>query len=161
MNFGIKRSWRYTILLKIVYITMEEIMFSRWETYPRTFVCPSLQFVPKTVVHIPYPCKHASLRTTYSPPMSLALFPFLAGDPTVFGNMNPPPEAKEAVIAVVNGTQQHGYAPSVGYEASRQAVADLYNHPDAPLTAQVRRRWIDRWGQRGGCGEQPKWGYCI
>lgn len=58
------------------------------------------------------------------------------GDPTVFGNMNPPAEAKEAVIAVVHGTQQHGYAPSVGYEASRQAVADLYNHPDAPLTAK-------------------------
>ena len=63
--------------------------------------------------------------------------PNLKGDPTVFGNMNPPAEAKEAVIDVINGTKQHGYAPSVGYETSRQAVADLYDHPDAPLTAKV------------------------
>lgn len=58
------------------------------------------------------------------------------GDPTIFGNMNPPDEAKEAVIDVVRGTKHHGYAPSVGYEASRQAIADLYHNPTAPLTAK-------------------------
>merc|ERR1712227_849610 len=48
------------------------------------------------------------------------------GDPTVSGNLNPPVEAKEAVIDVILGTKGHGYAPSVGYETSRKAIADRY-----------------------------------
>ncbi len=36
------------------------------------------------------------------------------GDPTVFGNMPPSIEAKNAVMEIVTGDKHNGYAPSIG-----------------------------------------------
>ncbi|KAJ4436341.1 hypothetical protein ANN_18972 [Periplaneta americana] len=45
------------------------------------------------------------------------------GDPTVFGNLGPPPEAVRAVADALEAGRCHGYAPATGHEAARAAVA--------------------------------------
>jgi len=58
------------------------------------------------------------------------------GDPTVFGNL---PIAEEAISAIIQSTQEqkcNGYAPSIGYEKSRAAVAEYESCPESPLTAK-------------------------
>jgi hypothetical protein len=52
------------------------------------------------------------------------------GDPSVFGNLPPPPAALNAIVgAVVNGTAD-GYPQSVGYDDTRTAVADYFDSDD-------------------------------
>ncbi|ELU03237.1 hypothetical protein CAPTEDRAFT_162073 [Capitella teleta] len=58
------------------------------------------------------------------------------GDPTVFGNLLPAEVVNAAVVESVKDCKHNGYAPSVGYEKARQAVADHYSLPSAPLTSQ-------------------------
>ena len=50
--------------------------------------------------------------------ISLAL-----GDPTALGNLCPPPEAVAAVQQALASGSCHGYGPSIGNMAARQAVA--------------------------------------
>ncbi|KAJ2727010.1 hypothetical protein GGI07_000127 [Coemansia sp. Benny D115] len=57
------------------------------------------------------------------------------GDPTVFGNFKTHPVVVEAVEEAVKSYSFNGYPPSVGVPKARQAVADKYSHPLAPLTA--------------------------
>ncbi|XP_067007089.2 tyrosine aminotransferase [Anabrus simplex] len=45
------------------------------------------------------------------------------GDPTLFGNLKPPQEAVEAVVKSLESSKYNGYAPSVGYQEAREAVA--------------------------------------
>lgn len=47
-----------------------------------------------------------------------------AGDPTVYGNLGPSEETLDAVVEVLRGGLCNGYAPCVGYEYSREAVAN-------------------------------------
>ncbi|XP_067130747.1 tyrosine aminotransferase-like [Centruroides vittatus] len=56
------------------------------------------------------------------------------GDPTVFGNLNPSDEAREAIIDSVNSMKFNGYAPSTGYEIARKAVAEYASTPEAELS---------------------------
>lgn len=64
------------------------------------------------------------------------------GDPTTDGNFLPPKSAIDAIVANVQSCKFNGYPPSVGYPASRDAVAKYWiNHftpslPDA--AAQIR-----------------------
>lgn len=58
------------------------------------------------------------------------------GDPTVFGNLGPSEEMKEAVKKSLDSGKSNGYAPSVGYEAGRAAVAKRFSLPDLPLEAK-------------------------
>lgn len=50
------------------------------------------------------------------------------GDPTVYGNLNPSKETTEAVLEVIQKGSCNGYAPCVGYESARQAVATYLSH---------------------------------
>ncbi|KAJ2389923.1 hypothetical protein GGI05_003361 [Coemansia sp. RSA 2603] len=63
-------------------------------------------------------------------PISLSI-----GDPTVFGNFKTHPVVVEAVEEAIRSFSFNGYPPSVGVPQAREAVANKYTHPLAPLTA--------------------------
>ncbi|KAG0232779.1 hypothetical protein BGW42_007939 [Actinomortierella wolfii] len=63
--------------------------------------------------------------------ISLAL-----GDPTLFGNFKIHQSCTDAVAKQLHSYKANGYPPSTGYMTSRQAVADRFTRPDAPLTGQ-------------------------
>ncbi|XP_014116025.1 PREDICTED: tyrosine aminotransferase isoform X2 [Pseudopodoces humilis] len=65
-----------------------------------------------------------------------AMISLSLGDPTVFGNLPTNDEVTRAVKEVLDSGQYNGYAPSVGYQSCREAVAAYYNCPEAPLKAQ-------------------------
>ncbi|KAJ1815156.1 hypothetical protein LPJ75_002470, partial [Coemansia sp. RSA 2598] len=56
-------------------------------------------------------------------------------DPTVFGNFKTHPVVVEAVEEAVRSFSFNGYPPSVGVPQAREAIANKYTHPQAPLTA--------------------------
>ncbi|KJE96524.1 tyrosine aminotransferase [Capsaspora owczarzaki ATCC 30864] len=58
------------------------------------------------------------------------------GDPTVFGNLPTHDSVVDAVIDAVKSSKANGYTHSTGYEHAREAVAERYSHPDAPLTSK-------------------------
>ncbi|KAK2170498.1 hypothetical protein NP493_1149g00075 [Ridgeia piscesae] len=58
------------------------------------------------------------------------------GDPTVFGNLPPSTVASEAVVEATRSNKFNGYAPCVGYESARVAVAEYTSWPSAPITAK-------------------------
>ena len=45
------------------------------------------------------------------------------GDPTVFGNLNPPPNVLDAISKSLMSGQNNGYAPSTGYPEAKKTVA--------------------------------------
>lgn len=58
------------------------------------------------------------------------------GDPTVYGNLKPSPETVKAVIDIIEEGLCNGYAPSVGYESSRQAVAEYLSYDGVNYKSQ-------------------------
>lgn len=58
------------------------------------------------------------------------------GDPTVFGNLPVPEVAVEALVASLKTQTFNGYAPSVGYEKSRAAVAEYVSTPKSKVEAK-------------------------
>uniref|UniRef100_UPI00358F5675 tyrosine aminotransferase n=1 Tax=Myxine glutinosa TaxID=7769 RepID=UPI00358F5675 len=58
------------------------------------------------------------------------------GDPTVFGNLLTDTTVRAAVKEVVDSGKFDGYAPAIGYQATRDAVAKYYSCPEAPLEAK-------------------------
>lgn len=58
------------------------------------------------------------------------------GDPTVFGNLPTDESVLQAMKDAIDSHKYNGYAPSVGYLKSREAVANFYSHPGAPLEAK-------------------------
>uniref|UniRef100_A0AAX7SL97 Tyrosine aminotransferase n=1 Tax=Astatotilapia calliptera TaxID=8154 RepID=A0AAX7SL97_ASTCA len=58
------------------------------------------------------------------------------GDPTVFGNLPTDGAVLQAMKDAIDSQKYNGYAPSVGYLQSRQAVANFYSCPEAPLEAE-------------------------
>lgn len=63
--------------------------------------------------------------------ISLAL-----GDPTLFGNFKIHQTCTDAVAKQLHSYKANGYPPSTGYQQSRQAVADKFTTPEAPLSFQ-------------------------
>lgn len=49
------------------------------------------------------------------------------GDPTVFGNLPPPPQALAAIVESLHSGRADGYPASVGYAEARQAVAEYFD----------------------------------
>jgi tyrosine aminotransferase len=49
------------------------------------------------------------------------------GDPTVFGNLPPPPAALMSIIASLESGKSHGYPQSAGYPIALQAVSDYFD----------------------------------
>lgn len=62
------------------------------------------------------------------------LIPLSIGDPTAFGNLDPPSHLANAIIKNVQSKKFNGYAPSTGLPVCREAVAEKYTCPEAPLT---------------------------
>ncbi|KAL0968220.1 hypothetical protein UPYG_G00263970 [Umbra pygmaea] len=58
------------------------------------------------------------------------------GDPTVFGNMPTDDKVLQAMKDAIDSHKYNGYAPSVGYQRSREVVANFYSCPEAPLEAE-------------------------
>ncbi|RZC43232.1 tyrosine aminotransferase, partial [Asbolus verrucosus] len=58
------------------------------------------------------------------------------GDPTVYGNLKPSEESVQAVIDVIQEGACNGYAPCVGYEKSREAVADYLSYDGVKFQAR-------------------------
>lgn len=58
------------------------------------------------------------------------------GDPTVFGNLPTDDGVIQAMKDALDSQRYNGYAPSVGYVKSREAVANFYSCPEAPLEAE-------------------------
>uniref|UniRef100_A0A8D0GDV6 Tyrosine aminotransferase n=1 Tax=Sphenodon punctatus TaxID=8508 RepID=A0A8D0GDV6_SPHPU len=58
------------------------------------------------------------------------------GDPTVFGNLPTADEVTQAMKDALESGNYNGYAPSVGYQSCREAVAAYYSCPEAPLETQ-------------------------
>ncbi|XP_012683593.1 tyrosine aminotransferase [Clupea harengus] len=58
------------------------------------------------------------------------------GDPTVFGNLPTDDKVLQAMKDAIDSQKYNGYAPSVGYQKSREAVANFYNRPVAPVEAK-------------------------
>ncbi|XP_028666003.1 tyrosine aminotransferase isoform X1 [Erpetoichthys calabaricus] len=57
------------------------------------------------------------------------------GDPTVFGNLPTDEEVLHAMKEAIDSGKYNGYAPSIGYQSSREVVASYYTGPEAPLDA--------------------------
>jgi len=55
------------------------------------------------------------------------LIPLSIGDPTVFGNLNPPSEAIESIVNALKSGKYNGYAHSTGRMEAKQAVAKYYH----------------------------------
>lgn len=58
------------------------------------------------------------------------------GDPTIFGNLPLDESIEDAVVEAVRSKKRNGYAPSIGYEDTRSAIAEYYTCPEAPLTSR-------------------------
>jgi len=64
------------------------------------------------------------------------LIPLSIGDPTVFGNLQPPPTALAELTRLLFEGKSNGYAPSTGTVAARTAIATRYSPAGCkPLTA--------------------------
>ncbi|XP_036400313.1 tyrosine aminotransferase [Megalops cyprinoides] len=62
-----------------------------------------------------------------------AMIALSIGDPTVFGNLPTDERILQAMKDAIDSHRYNGYAPSVGYLQSREAVANFYSCPEAPL----------------------------
>ncbi|XP_059146218.1 LOW QUALITY PROTEIN: tyrosine aminotransferase-like [Physella acuta] len=58
------------------------------------------------------------------------------GDPTTFGNLPMAENIEEAIITSLKQRKYNGYAPSVGFEFARQAVADYVSTPTEKVEAK-------------------------
>ncbi|CAB1323422.1 unnamed protein product [Coregonus sp. 'balchen'] len=58
------------------------------------------------------------------------------GDPTVFGNLPTNEKVIQAMKDAIDSHKYNGYAPSVGYQKSREVVANFYSCPEAPLESE-------------------------
>lgn len=65
-----------------------------------------------------------------------AMIALSIGDPTVFGNLPTDEAVLKAMKDAIDSNAYNGYAPSVGYQKSREAVANFYNCPQATLEAK-------------------------
>lgn len=64
------------------------------------------------------------------------MIPLSIGDPTVFGNL---PNSEVAITALcenIKAKKHNGYAHSCGILEARQAIAEKYSSPEAPLTEE-------------------------
>ncbi|XP_078061046.1 tyrosine aminotransferase [Mustelus asterias] len=65
-----------------------------------------------------------------------AMISLSIGDPTVFGNLPTDDKVLQAMKNAVDSGRFNGYASSIGYQSSRDAVANFYRCPESPLEAK-------------------------
>ncbi|XP_078050602.1 tyrosine aminotransferase isoform X2 [Augochlora pura] len=63
------------------------------------------------------------------------------GDPTIFGNLKPPKEAIAAVQESLASEQYNGYAPSTGYQSSKEAVAEYSSNEFVQVKPEPELNW--------------------
>jgi len=61
--------------------------------------------------------------------------PLSIGDPTIFGNFQPPQSAVESIIKAVKSGTNNGYGPSNGSKEAREAVAKFISEENAVVTS--------------------------
>ncbi|KAJ8971769.1 hypothetical protein NQ317_004699 [Molorchus minor] len=102
---------------KINNLTVVEAKSEIWKVEPSTTAKNCKNFIRDIVDNLdlkPNPEK---------PVIALSL-----GDPTVYGNLKPSDETIKAVISIIEEGCCNGYAPSVGYENARAAVAEYLSY---------------------------------
>lgn len=57
-----------------------------------------------------------------------SFLPLSIGDPTIDGNLLPPPNVDEALKKTIDSHKANGYPPSVGFPASRDAIARYWRN---------------------------------
>ncbi|GCC20459.1 hypothetical protein chiPu_0019019 [Chiloscyllium punctatum] len=65
-----------------------------------------------------------------------AMISLSIGDPTIFGNLPTDDKVLQAMKDAVDSGRFNGYASSIGYQSSRDAVANFYSCPESPLEAK-------------------------
>lgn len=73
---------------------------------------------------------------TIVPNPELELIGLSLGDPTTYGNLQVCSVAIESMKLNLDTLKSNGYPPSIGYESSREAVANYYSTRESPLTAK-------------------------
>eukprot|EP00618_Florenciella_parvula_P036621 CAMPEP_0119494578 /NCGR_PEP_ID=MMETSP1344-20130328/18478_1 /TAXON_ID=236787 /ORGANISM="Florenciella parvula, Strain CCMP2471" /LENGTH=335 /DNA_ID=CAMNT_0007530085 /DNA_START=18 /DNA_END=1022 /DNA_ORIENTATION=+ len=63
------------------------------------------------------------------------MIPLSLGDPTVFGNLKAPDVLVESIVSNARSFKHNGYCHSAGIPSAREAVAQYFGRPDAPLTS--------------------------
>lgn len=75
--------------------------------------------------------------TLVIPPNATKSFISLAlGDPTLFGNLRIPVACLDSITTHLHSYKANGYGPSIGLLSARQAIAKMYTHKDAVITAK-------------------------
>ncbi|EDV29819.1 Tyrosine aminotransferase [Trichoplax sp. H2] len=68
------------------------------------------------------------------PNQAKTLIPLNIGDPTIFGNLQPPESAINAVTKATLTCANNGYSPSIGYKKTRDALAKFYSRSGMEFT---------------------------
>lgn len=63
---------------------------------------------------------------------------FFAGDPTLFGNLQPTDQIVDALVKSITSAKYNGYLPSTGLESAREAVARYVSVPGAEINGKVK-----------------------
>lgn len=95
-----------------------------WDIQPSSFATNSVNPIRQIVENM-----------DVQPNPDKVLIPLSIGDPTLFGNLNPPPIVTESLIDAIASGRFNGYQPSTGLEVARQAVADYVSVPGATVEA--------------------------
>ncbi|KAK9872891.1 hypothetical protein WA026_020244 [Henosepilachna vigintioctopunctata] len=66
----------------------------------------------------------------------MIFFILISGDPTVFGNLKACKQTKEAIIKVIEEGNHDGYAPAVGFQNAREAVADYLSDDNVEYSSE-------------------------
>ena len=61
----------------------------------------------------------------------------IAGDPTLFGNLQPTDQIVEALVKSITSAKHNGYLPSMGLQSAREAVARYVTVPGAEIEGKV------------------------
>ncbi|KAI3651594.1 hypothetical protein MP228_002897 [Amoeboaphelidium protococcarum] len=69
------------------------------------------------------------------PHSSKSLISLSIGDPTVFGNFNPPEHIQDATLQIIKDAKHNGYLPSFGDKAAREAIAQYQSVEGFELSA--------------------------
>lgn len=79
--------------------------------------------MPALITNTNNPIRKIIEQLNIVPHKDFEMIPLSIGDPSVFGNFDPPKEAIEAVTSCLNAGNSNGYSPAIGTGEARRAVA--------------------------------------
>nr|AQX17836.1 tyrosine aminotransferase [Bathocyroe fosteri] len=98
-------------------------------------VCKNLVPISHCAEHTLNPIRKLVDNLKINPNPDKSFLRLSIGDPSVFGNFNPPPEVISAVSEALT-TSCYGYVPAHGLVAAREAIAQYYTTPKSTLTSE-------------------------